>query len=583
MSAVVEFISDAVETVVDAVGDVVESVGEFISDAVETVGDVVQAVIDDPLPVLLSVAGSFVGIPPMVTSAAITAARGGDLEDIVLSAGTAYFAPTATNAISSTLSASIGDAIINETVSNVVVDGISKGLVNGVVSEVRGGDFDDGFAGAFTGTVVGAGVTEVSDFVSDTVLADMPDMGQFGTIAEKALTSGVTAELTGRGDFDTAFTNSMINGTANLGANYVTSSINDQFKATANTEFEIVGSEEGNEEDRSILLAELDDSWAETSGTMGTGAGIPDEIVDQVQVSDLGYETPNTQEDPLMVESMSEDALSTNLAGYSSPTDYLDAEAEMIAPSEDVSDLEEQYGNVYAEEQPEAEGLSVAELDEIDEAYSQPEIAEVAQSPAAPEEIGVLSQYGIPEQPMTEDQQYDVAPEEAPVYAQKPVGGLGAVAQSPDVLESVSDSLLQPKTEETVIDIAGKEEPAIGMKSSPLGGLAAGLMPKGGTPAIVSGALNQILKPAIRQGLTKAMRGTPARPVAKKPAPRQTPARMSPTQLAAARQARPTPATPAVAPKQAQARVAPPKKKDVATLTPVTNIAGLTSLLKSKG
>lgn len=583
MSAVVEFISDAVETVVDAVGDVVEEVGDFISDAVETVGDVVQAVIDDPLPVLLSVAGSFVGIPPMVTSAAITAARGGDLEDIVLSAGTAYFAPTATNAISSTLSSTIGDVIINETVSNVVVDGISKGLVNGVVSEVRGGDFDDGFAGAFTGTVVGAGVGEVSDFVSEEVFADLPDMGQFGNIAEKALTSGITAELTGRGDFDVAFTNSMINGTANLGANYITSSINDQFNATATTEFEIVGSEEGNEEDRSILLAELDESWAETSGTMGTGAGIPDEIVDQVQVSDIGQETPNNQEDPLMVESMSEDALSTDLAGYSSPTDYLETEAEMIAPSEDVSDLAAQYGDVYADEQPEAEDLSLAELDEIDEAYAQPEIDKVAQSAVAPEEIGVLSQYGVPEQPSVEAQEYDVVPEEAPVYAQKPMGGLGAVAQSPDVLESVTDSLIQPKTEETVIDVAGKEEPAIGMKGAPLGGLAAGLMPKGGTPAIVSGALNQILKPALRQGLTKAMRGAPARPVAKKPAPRPAPTRMTPAQLAAARQVRPAPATAPVAPRQTQARVAPPKKKDVATLTPVTNIAGLTSLLKSKG
>lgn len=562
MSAVVEFISDAVETVVDAVGDVVEEVGDFISDAVETVGNVVEAVIEDPLPVLLSVAGSFVGIPPMVTNAAITAARGGDLEDIVLSAGTAYFAPTVTNSISSTLSSTIGDAIINESVSNVVVDGISKGLVNGAISEVRGGDFEDGFAGAFTGTVVGAGVGEVSDFVSDNVLADLPDMGQFGDFAEKALTQGITAEITGRGEFDVAFTNSMINSTANLGANYITSSISDQFKATAETEFEIVGSEEGNEEDRALLTAELDESWANTSGAVGTGAGIPDEIVDEVQVSDLGYETPSTQEDPLMVESMSQDALDTTLTGYEQPAEILEAAPE----AEDVSDLAMEYG----EELP-TEEFAVAEED-----YGQPMLEESED---------LMAQYGIPEQPELSAQGYAEPIEEMPLYQEKavPVGGLGAVAQAPDLYEGVTDSLITPKTEESVIDVAGESS-----KTAPgLGALASKFMPEVTGQAVVSGALNQILKPALRQGITKALRGAPARPVARKPAPRPAPrpapTRMSPTQVAAARQARPVPAPAGIPPKQAPTRVAPPKKKDVATLTPVSNIAGLTSLLKNKG
>ena len=557
MSAVVEFISDAVESVVDAVGDVVETVGDFVSDAVEFVGDAVQAVIDDPLPVLLSVAGSFVGIPPMVTNAAITAARGGDLEDIVLSAGTAYFAPAATNAISSTLSSTIGSSIINEAVSDVVVDGISKGLVNGVVSEVRGGDFTDGFAGAFTGTVVGAGVGEVSDFVSDTVLADMPDLGQFGTIAEKALTSGVTAELTGRGDFDTAFTNSMINGTANLGANYAVSSISDQFKATTITEFEIVGSEEGNEEARELLTTELDQSWAETAGTPGTGAGIPDEVVDMVEVSDLGYESPNVNEDPMIAESMSEEALDTNLAGYESADDYLAAEAEYAAPVEDVTDIATEYG----------EELPTATLTEAQEQYAQP-FEDVTAPLVGEESVADMGE----EMPTIQEQI-------------QPKGGLTAAtapAAQVDVLDQFSDSMLKPQTEESVVDVAG-EKPGIGMKAPTLGGLAAGLMPTVTGQQVVQGALNQILKPAIRQGITKTLRGTPSRPAMKRPAQPQrvkAPApRMTPQQLAQMRQAQP------VAPKPAatQARVAPPKKKDVSTLTPVTNIAGLTSLLKNKG
>lgn len=578
MSAVVEFVSDVVEDVVDAVGDVVEAVGDFVEEAVETVGNVVEAVIEDPLPVLLSVAGSFVGIPPMITNAAITAARGGDLEDIVLSAGTAYFAPAATNAISSTLSASIGDAIINEAISDVVVDGISKGLVNGVVSEVRGGDFEDGFAGGFTGTVVGAGVGEVSDFVSEEVLTDFPDLGQVGTIAEKALTAGVTAELTGRGDFDTAFTNSMINGTANLGANYAVSSISDQFKATTTTEFEIVGSEEGNEETRELLTSELDTSWAETSGVMGTGAGIPDEIVDEVEVSDLGYETPNVDEDPMMAESMGASALDTELSGYDSPTDYLEAEAEFNAPVEDVSDIAMEYG----------EELPTDSYDETIYAEQQPvgieEQPAYEQTQAMLEELGIADKVTPEEQPVNE---YDQAlyAEEMPLaqkaVQEEPKGGLSAVAQ-PDALDQFSDSMLKPQTEESVVDVAG-EKPGIGMKATGLGALAAGLMPTTSGDKMITGALNQILKPAIRQGITKTLRGTPSRPAMKRPAQPQrvkAPApRMTPQQLAQMRQAQPVTPKPATT----QARVAPPKKKDVSTLTPVSNIAGLTSLLKNKG
>ena len=61
MGAVASFVGDVIGGVVDAVGDVVEAVGDVVSDAVEFVGDAVEKVLEDPLPVLLSVAGSFVG------------------------------------------------------------------------------------------------------------------------------------------------------------------------------------------------------------------------------------------------------------------------------------------------------------------------------------------------------------------------------------------------------------------------------------------------------------------------------------------------------------------------------------------
>jgi hypothetical protein len=75
------------------------------------------------------------------------------LEDIALSAGTAFLAPTVGNSISSTLSSTLIEAGANEAMSQVVSSAVSKGLVNGTIAELKGGDFNDGFSGAFTGSV----------------------------------------------------------------------------------------------------------------------------------------------------------------------------------------------------------------------------------------------------------------------------------------------------------------------------------------------------------------------------------------------------------------------------------------------
>jgi hypothetical protein len=212
---------DAVGDVFEAVGDVVEDVVDFVGDVVEKVGDTVQAVIDDPLPTLLAIGGSFVGIPPWVTMGAVTAIRGGDLEDIALSMGTAYIgaeiAPSISNSISSTVSSTFIEAGINETVSQLAGDAISKGLVNGTITEIRGGDFEDGFAGGFTGTLVAGGVGEVADFVKPDIVdfamdsgLDLRDATAVYNAGVRAVSAGVTSELTGRNDFVTSFTNSAI-------------------------------------------------------------------------------------------------------------------------------------------------------------------------------------------------------------------------------------------------------------------------------------------------------------------------------------------------------------------------------------
>lgn len=649
MSAVARFISDVVEDVVDAVGDVVESVVDVVADAAEWVGDTVQAVLDDPLPVLLSVAGSFIGIPPMVTNAAITAARGGDLGDIALSVGTAYFAPTVSNSISSTLSSAIGDSIVNQTVSNVVVDGISKGLVSGTISELRGGDFDDGFAGGFTGTVVGAGVTELSNFVSDNVFTELPDLGAFGNIAEKAITSGITAEVTGRGDFDSAFTNSFVNNAANVGATYITNTISDQFNTAVTTDQTFNNAGDDDDTDYVALTTPLDDSWNDTSGIVGTGAGIPDELVDEVEVSDIGQGTTSIQNDPMVVEAVAEDivtddvvtddvvttnlindtltddstistsaddliddTLTADLTGFTTSTDG-DSNVVQDIVAEDVTDLIDEYegSDDVADETLFTNLTGFDDPTEItlldDEEVVSDDVSDLVSAYTPTEDQDeVLTTSTIPEFQIGEDQEELLAsttPDlddaeiadivdglgglsmvggtQAPVQEEEPISRVASrdeaeqVIRPEDLYDDVTANLVTTPMDETEkpTDVFGR----------PIGGLQAGLTRDAGGAGknLVTGALNQILKPALRQGITKTLKRQVARPATPKPKPKRVvpvkaaPRRLSATQLAALQNRQQVQAPNAAAPTRKPAA----QKVDVATLSPLKDITSLSALL----
>ena len=97
---------------VEGVGKIVEGglkeVTKAVSGVVGSIGKTIQGVLDNPIPTLLQVAGAYVGIPPYVTAAAITAMQGGKLEDIAKSAAISY---ASTQLISNTsFGKTVGDA-----------------------------------------------------------------------------------------------------------------------------------------------------------------------------------------------------------------------------------------------------------------------------------------------------------------------------------------------------------------------------------------------------------------------------------------------------------------------------------------
>lgn len=619
MSAVVSFVADVVETVVDAVGDVVETVADVVEDAVEFVGDTVQAIVEDPLPTLLSIAGSFVGIPPPVTMAAVTAARGGDLEDIVLSAGVAYLAPQASNALSSTLSASIGDAIVNQTVSDIVVDSVSKGLVSGTIAEIRGGDFEDGFAGGFTGTLVNSSVGEftnefiapgVQDMLSDSGL----DTSTINTIVKtgtQAVSSGLTAELTGRGDFDDAFINSVQNSTINLGTNYAVNTIGDQFRSV----------EEGlstvqKEQDKESDLLNFDDYFAldTTRDSDATGAGISDDIVDQVEVADLGDNTGNVTNTLANTDlSTSFDTqLDTELASYGTDTgsnigstsnvDTLLADTNEIInefggedtdgdgatvtveglPS-DLQDIYDQYVFDTGEEDKEVEVADTTPKTDI------ADITGITTGQDTTGGLNVVKKAVEAPSDLTEEDivfsggKADIDAEDSLVDTSQVASAKKTTAVDP---YAGLDENITNLAEDSTVDIAGRKGPTIidgGLNV--LNDIAGktGLVDSGGgisTDKLVTGALNQFLRPAIKSGLTKAIKGTPTKTLVKRPVQKKAP--LTALQAQQARGANKQPPKTIDMTKVASrpvTKVAPPKKVDVKTLTPITNVASLSSIL----
>jgi hypothetical protein len=194
----------------------------------------------------------------MVTNALVTVARGGDLGDIVLSAGTSYLGAelgAQVSPVTGSISSTLIESGLDATVSNVVANSIGSGLVSGTIAEVRGGDFADGFTGGVVGSVVGAGVTELTSIVSNSIVST----------ATTALDStGTTANADFVAGFDSGVT-SINNG-----------NVGDSFSITVDGFDNVVG--------RSATTGSNDFNLNNDS------AGISSNIVSEVDVSDIGID-----------------------------------------------------------------------------------------------------------------------------------------------------------------------------------------------------------------------------------------------------------------------------------------------------
>ena len=144
MGGVAKAVGNLVGDVGDAIGDVFEAVGDAVEDVWEAVEDVGRAVDDyviqpiknDPVTFAVTLAAASVGIPPPVTAAAITAAKGGNLEDIGKSALTSY----ATQRVGNIVGQQVATAAAGSSLQNVLASAAAGAASGATAAVIQGGN-----------------------------------------------------------------------------------------------------------------------------------------------------------------------------------------------------------------------------------------------------------------------------------------------------------------------------------------------------------------------------------------------------------------------------------------------------------
>jgi len=83
-------IGGAIEDAVQSIGDIGEQIGKIGTSVAQQAQQLGQNIIDNPLPMIETLALTFAGVPEPIAAAAVAAINGGDVRQIATSAGVSY-------------------------------------------------------------------------------------------------------------------------------------------------------------------------------------------------------------------------------------------------------------------------------------------------------------------------------------------------------------------------------------------------------------------------------------------------------------------------------------------------------------
>lgn len=253
VSGIGNAITGAVKAVGDLAGDVLKTVGDAVGSVVKTVGKTVEAVLKDPLPTLLQIGGSFIGIPPYVTAAVITAAKGGKLEDIAKSAAISY---ASTQILSNTdIGKTIGDTTKtwgNDFTNNMMktfdlppdtavsiaksaTAALNSSVIGGINAAISGKSIATGITSGFTSGLVYSSTDSFFDSINKDPNWGFSDKAV--SLMKGATSTALNTFISGKGDPAQAVGNYIAYAALNMGGTSLAQSAKEAYKLlTTDTE-----------------------------------------------------------------------------------------------------------------------------------------------------------------------------------------------------------------------------------------------------------------------------------------------------------------------------------------------------------
>lgn len=145
--------------------EVIQPVGNFV-------GETVEAIANDPLPFIATIALTAVGVPPPLASAAVTAARGGSMEDIVIAAGATYVG----GEVGKAAGASATSAGASATTAKIAASAAGASSATVTASLASGKSFDDSLKAGLTAGALSGATTGVIEYGKEALAP--PETGQ---------------------------------------------------------------------------------------------------------------------------------------------------------------------------------------------------------------------------------------------------------------------------------------------------------------------------------------------------------------------------------------------------------------------
>lgn len=189
-------------SVVKKIGSVVsgaaKAVGNVVSKVASTAAKVVTSVIKNPLPVIETVALTAVGVPPIISGAAVSAANGGNIAQIATAALGSYAAGAAVNAATGQTISQIAASAAGATTQTVStgVDAIMGAIKDSGVSPTTitaAGNVAGDYIGGLPGVIGGQGVFAPSVIDSGLPITSGSNYEQVSSILNNGLPSNPNA------------------------------------------------------------------------------------------------------------------------------------------------------------------------------------------------------------------------------------------------------------------------------------------------------------------------------------------------------------------------------------------------------